>query len=93
LPESEDATSTLPDGWHAIEVNIHRYYKLSETPPQGDRLVWLVSDAYSQRFRDGEDLDDIHPTDAFEGEDGRMLEFLGISLRVLPRNALRYRSS
>jgi hypothetical protein len=72
------------------EVNRGGLAHLHGTTQQGKALVWMASRSYSVRFRNREHPDMYYARDDFEGE-GHILEYVGISLRVLPRSGLRYR--
>ena len=91
LHGSEDASSEeLPDGWFKVEVNRDGLARLHGTAKLGHALVWMASESYSVRFRDQGHPDRFYAKDDFKGG-GRVLEYVGISLRVLPRSGLRYR--
>jgi hypothetical protein len=81
-----------PDGWSRVEVNASGLARLHGTAQRAQALVWMASKEYSVRFRDRECPNAFFAKDDFEGA-GRLLEYVGISLRVFPRNGLRYRAA
>lgn len=90
LQEADDASQEPPDGWRKVEVNREGLARLHGTTKEGHALVWMASEEYSIRFRDRQHPDTFYAKDNFNGE-GHILEYVGISLRVLPRSGLRYR--
>jgi hypothetical protein len=80
-----------PKGWQRVEVFSEGYARLHGTTQHGKKLLWIASDQYSVRFRDPEARDKFHSEDDIGGD--RVLEYVGISLRVYRRSGLRYRGS
>jgi hypothetical protein len=81
-----------PDGWQRVEVFKAGYARLHGTTEHGRKLLWIASDEYSIRFRDVQTpgtVDVFYPED--DPEEARVLEYVGISLRVFRRSGLRYR--
>jgi hypothetical protein len=89
LSEQAGARVLPPNGWHKVFVNARDYFRLSERAGENS-LVWLVADSYTPRFRDRDEPFKVHPSDDLDATTPRVLEFLGISLRVFRRNAVRY---
>jgi hypothetical protein len=87
---SGDRANEPPDGWCRVEVNSGGLARLHGTTQQGRALIWMASEEYSVRFRDRRHPDMFFAEDDLEGE-GRLLEYVGISLRVFSRSGLRYR--
>jgi hypothetical protein len=79
----------VPDGWQLVEINNRDLARLTGTTQRGRSNAVIVRKEYGVRFRsrDGE----FHARDDLEADRGRILEYVGISLRVYRRNALRYR--
>ena len=80
---------TPPEGWQRVEVFGPGYARLHGTTQQGRKLLWIASSHYSVRFRDPHGLDRFHERD--DAGEERVLEYVGISLRVYRRSGLRYR--
>lgn len=80
-----------PEGWYKVEVNPGGLARLHGTAQEGRALVWMASQHYSVRFRDRTGPDVFFAADDLHGE-GRVLEYVGVSLRVFARSALRYRA-
>jgi hypothetical protein len=80
-----------PPGWQRVEVFKAGYARLHGTTQHGEKLVWIASDGYSVRFRDPNARDRFHNED--DPGENRVLEYVGISLRVYRRSGLRYRGS
>jgi hypothetical protein len=78
-----------PEGWQRVEVFAPGYARLHGTTQQEKKLLWIASNHYSVRFRDPQGQDKFHDQDDARGD--RVLEYVGISLRVYRRSGLRYR--
>lgn len=92
LHGASDGSQKPPDGWFKVEVNAGGLARLHGTTQEGQALVWMASKEYSVRFRDRKHPDMFFAQDDFK-DAGRLLEYVGISLRVLPRSGLRYRAA
>jgi hypothetical protein len=86
-----DEKQTPPKGWQRVEVFKAGYARLHGTTEHGEKLVWIASDGYSVRFRDPKGRDRFHNED--DPDDQRVLEYVGISLRIYRRSGLRYRGT
>ncbi len=89
---SEDEKVDVPEGWRAVEHNASDLAILHQSFKTRNSLVWIVRKEYTVRFKDREDHTRFFGKDNLEGE-GRIMEYVGISLRVLPRNWFRYHAS
>jgi hypothetical protein len=78
-----------PEGWQRVEVYYPGYARLHGTTQHGTKLLWIASDSYSVRFRDPIGRDRFHHRD--DPGEFRVLEYVGIALRVYRRSGLRYR--
>lgn len=88
----DDSPQAPPDGWRKVEVNPLGLARLHGVTAQRGALVWMASEDYSVRFRDRARPDLFFAEDDFDGE-GRLLEYVGVSLRVFSRSGLRYREA
>lgn len=90
LHGASDERAEPPDGWCKVEVNPGGLARLHGTTRQGRALIWMASKDYSVRFRHRDNPDMFFAEDDLNG-DGRLLEYVGVSLRVFSRSGLRYR--
>jgi hypothetical protein len=90
--EKTESMIPAPKGWQIIEHNAADLAILHQTYKKGEKMVWIASEDYSVRFRDRDDPSKFFPRDSFKDQ-GRIMEYVGISLRVLPRSWFRYTAS
>lgn len=90
--EKSEGGIPVPEGWQVVEHNASDLAILHRTYRKGKALFWIAAEEYSVRFRDRADPSKFLSIDSFEDQ-GRILEYVGISLRVLSRSWFRYRTS
>lgn len=81
-----------PVGWKIVKMNTKDLANLHASTKLGNDVVWMASDKYSVRFRDPDYPFTFFDKDSFQGR-GRILEYIGISLRVMKRSLVRYRAA